>query len=72
MIATRAAHAELTARALEAGKHVFCEKPLALTLEELEQVFACCGSTGDIGRWLQPALFTDPRGAPPVREPERA
>lgn len=31
-------HADLTVRALEAGKHVWCEKPLALTLDELQQV----------------------------------
>jgi predicted dehydrogenase len=31
-------HAQLTARALRAGKHVFTEKPLALTLEELQEV----------------------------------
>ena len=39
VIATRhASHAELTARALEGGKAVFVEKPLAVTAEQLELV----------------------------------
>jgi len=31
-------HARLAARALRAGKHVWCEKPLALSIEELDDV----------------------------------
>ncbi len=41
-------HAELTAQALQAGKHVFCEKPLALSIEELEQVLGAAERSGRV------------------------
>ena len=41
VVATRHdAHAQQLLMALQAGKHVFCEKPLCLTLEELAQIEA--------------------------------
>jgi len=49
-------HAELCIRALEAGKHVFVEKPLALTLEDGHQVVATAekvGRTLMVGHLLQ-------------------
>ena len=39
-------HADLVVRGLAAGKHVFVEKPLALTLEELERVEGAARSSG--------------------------
>ena len=41
-------HAPLAAQALRAGKHVFCEKPLALTMEELDDVEAAWRESGRV------------------------
>lgn len=40
------AHCEVTVAALEAGKHVLCEKPMAVTLEECERMVAAARRTG--------------------------
>jgi predicted dehydrogenase len=39
-------HAEYTIRAARAGKHVVCEKPMANTVEECEQMIAACRQAG--------------------------
>ncbi|WP_177182665.1 Gfo/Idh/MocA family protein [Paenibacillus sp. OV219] len=39
-------HAEMTIAALEAGKHVLCEKPMALTIEECKQMIDASERTG--------------------------
>jgi predicted dehydrogenase/threonine dehydrogenase-like Zn-dependent dehydrogenase len=45
IVTRHSSHAELACRALEAGKAVFVEKPLALSGEELEQVLATVDAT---------------------------
>ena len=39
-------HAEFTVRALEAGKHVLCEKPMASTVAECERMVAAAKANG--------------------------
>jgi D-xylose 1-dehydrogenase (NADP+, D-xylono-1,5-lactone-forming) len=41
-------HAEWTVKALRAGKHVLCEKPFAISTEEVDQVVAASRETGGV------------------------
>lgn len=68
-------HARLAAQALRAGKHVFVEKPLALTLDELEDVKAAYAQSGKhllvgFNRRFAPQVQTMKRLLDPVRAPK--
>lgn len=39
-------HAEYTIRAAQAGKHVICEKPMAMNVEECRQMINACNEAG--------------------------
>ncbi|MEK4297294.1 Gfo/Idh/MocA family protein [Paenibacillus sp. FSL R5-0914] len=39
-------HAELTIASARAGKHVLCEKPLGLSVEEMERMISVCSEEG--------------------------
>ncbi len=60
------AHAETSRAALEAGKHVFSEKPLAMTLAEGEGLAALARERG-LGLAVAPDTFLGPSIRPPAR-----
>ncbi len=39
-------HSKFTVKAAKAGKHVFCEKPMALTLEQADTMIDACSAAG--------------------------
>ena len=50
-------HAEMTIAAARAGKHVVCEKPLCVTLEEADEMIAVCREMGVLLLYAEELLF---------------
>ncbi len=46
VVVPNAMHAEFVIRADRAGKHVICEKPMAVTVEECDKMIAACKNAG--------------------------
>jgi predicted dehydrogenase len=48
VVLPNALHAEWVIRAARAGKHVICEKPMAVTVEECDRMIAACKEAGKL------------------------
>ncbi|MGE3819662.1 MAG: Gfo/Idh/MocA family protein [Isosphaeraceae bacterium] len=51
-------HAAMTIEAARAGKHVLCEKPLCMTLEEADAMIDACRSRGVLLLYAEELFFT--------------
>jgi predicted dehydrogenase len=51
-------HAQMTIDAANAGKHVLCEKPLCMTLEEADQMIDTCKRQGVLLMYAEELFFT--------------
>jgi predicted dehydrogenase len=56
--APNALHCEMTLAMAEAGKHVICEKPLCMTLEEADRMIEACRSHGVLLLYAEELFFT--------------
>jgi len=50
-------HAQITIDAAKAGKHVVCEKPLCMTLEEADAMIEACGKAGVLLLYAEELFF---------------
>ncbi|MEK5037366.1 Gfo/Idh/MocA family protein [Sporosarcina sp. FSL K6-3457] len=53
-------HAKLTLEAARAGKHIMCEKPLGLSIEEMQNMIAVCKEQGVQLMTAFPCRFSSP------------
>jgi predicted dehydrogenase len=51
-------HAQMTADIAQAGKHVVCEKPLCMTLEEADEMIDVCQRAGVLLLYAEELFFT--------------
>lgn len=51
-------HRDLTVQAAKAGKHVVCEKPLCVTLEEADEMIDACARQGVLLMYAEELFFT--------------
>ncbi len=56
---SNAAHREQAVRAAAAGKHVLCEKPLALTMDDMDAMVEAVETAGVINHVNHPSPYTD-------------
>jgi len=58
LAASNALHARMTIDAARAGKHVVCEKPLCMTLEEADEMLDVCRREGVLLLYAEELFFT--------------
>jgi myo-inositol 2-dehydrogenase / D-chiro-inositol 1-dehydrogenase len=56
--APNALHCEMTVAMAEAGKHVICEKPLCMTLQEADKMIEACRVNGVLLLYAEELFFT--------------
>ena len=56
--APNALHCEMTVALARAGKHVICEKPLCVTLDEADEMIEACRSNGVLLLYAEELFFT--------------